>query len=54
MTQKAVEKHECHYCESLYKILFDLETTSGPPRFCPFCGSETYDDDIHFEEKEDE
>lgn len=51
---KEVEKHTCPYCESSYKILYDLEETNGHCRFCPFCASETYDDDIHFEEHENE
>jgi rRNA maturation endonuclease Nob1 len=55
MSQKEIEKHTCHYCESEYKLLFDLEMTAGNPKFCPFCGSDTYDEkELHFGETIDE
>ena len=44
MSNKEVEKKECKYCESDYKLIFDLDDTSGHPNFCPFCGEENYDD----------
>lgn len=51
---KEVKKHECLYCDSTYKLMYDLNNTSGYPKFCPFCGAETYDDDVEFEEKIDD
>ena len=45
MSQKEIEKRTCQYCESTYKILYSLDETSGQPKFCPICGSETYDDE---------
>jgi len=55
MSNKEVEKKECNYCESNYKLIFDLDETSGHPKFCPFCGEENYDDedDLDFEGDED-
>jgi hypothetical protein len=49
---KEVQKHTCQHCDSSYKLLFDLNTTSGFPRFCPFCSGETYDDDLISDEEE--
>jgi ribosome-associated toxin RatA of RatAB toxin-antitoxin module len=46
---KEVKKHECFHCESIYKLLYDLNSTSGYPKFCPFCSAETYDDEDKFE-----
>lgn len=55
MSQKEVEKKTCPDCESSYKLLFDLDKTSGYPKFCPFCASEIYDEDIKYgEDEEDE
>lgn len=51
---KEIEKRTCPHCESSYKLLFDLDSTSGFPRFCPFCGSETYDEDLVTEDDIDE
>ena len=54
MSQKEVEKHTCQYCESTYKILYSLDETSGQPKFCPICGSETYDnEDLKYGEDDD-
>lgn len=51
---KEVEKKVCQQCESSYKLLFDLDSTSGYPKFCPFCGCDTYDEDLEFGEEIDE
>lgn len=50
---KEVEKKICTYCESDYKLMYDLDTTSGHPKFCPFCASEVYDEDEVAEDEED-
>lgn len=42
---KIIENKECRVCESKYKLVYDLDETSGYPKFCPFCGSEIYDDE---------
>jgi hypothetical protein len=42
---KEVDKKTCNDCESSYKLMYDLNTTSGYPKLCPFCGSEIYDQD---------
>lgn len=47
---KEVEKKTCVHCESTYKLMFDLNETSGFPKFCPFCSSENYDVKDDFEE----
>jgi hypothetical protein len=49
---KEIEKKTCNYCESDYKLMFELGKTSGFPKFCPFCGNETYDEDVPFDEDE--
>jgi hypothetical protein len=49
---KEIEKKDCHYCESHYKVVFDLEETNGGPRFCPFCGEECYDDEKEIDDDE--
>ena len=55
MSQKEVEKKTCPDCESSYKLLFDLDKTSGYPKFCPFCASEIYDEDNNsFDEESDD
>lgn len=42
---KEVDRKTCPACESVYRLTFSLESTSGFPKFCPFCGSDAYDDE---------
>lgn len=50
---REVKNHTCLHCESSYKLMFDLNATSGFPRFCCFCGEETYNEDLVPEEDDD-
>jgi hypothetical protein len=50
---REVEKRFCDYCESEYKIMYDLNETNGRTKFCPFCGSDVFDNEMS-EEDEDE
>ena len=50
---KEIETKECNFCESIYKLSYDLNNTSGHPKFCPFCGEEAYDDEEKFDEEDD-
>jgi hypothetical protein len=34
---KEIESIVCEVCESSYKIVYDLNQTSGWAKFCPFC-----------------
>lgn len=34
----------CQSCESVYKFIYYSAETSGFPKFCPFCGSEDYEE----------
>lgn len=48
---KEVQKFECHYCDSTFKIVYDPAETSGYPKLCPFCGSDLdSDEDDYLEE----
>jgi hypothetical protein len=49
---KEVNKVICNYCESEYKLMYDLDATSGHPKFCPFCASDVYDEEPEIEEDE--
>ena len=54
---KEVEKKVCHFCESSYKLMYDYELTNGHPRFCAFCGEESYDEkneELDFEDDAEE
>ena len=42
---KEVEHNNCSFCESVYKLSYNLQETSGHPKFCPFCGTEVYEDE---------
>jgi uncharacterized Zn-finger protein len=50
---KEVDKKICSYCESDYKLMYDLDNTSGHPKFCPFCASDVYEEQVENEEDED-
>lgn len=51
---KEIENKVCTVCESSYRLVYDLDDTSGYPKFCPFCGADTYDDKPEDEEKDDD
>jgi hypothetical protein len=51
---KEVKKCECLYCESVYKLLYDLSSTSGYPKFCPFCSEPMYEDKHSFDDGEED
>lgn len=51
---KEVEKKICNFCESEYKLMYNLDATNGHPKFCPFCGSDVYDEDDESENERDE
>jgi rRNA maturation endonuclease Nob1 len=42
---KEIENRTCDCCESRYKLVYDLNETSGFSKFCPFCGSETHNEE---------
>ena len=44
MSQKEIENRECPDCESIFRLVYNLDDTSGYPKFCPFCSAEMYDD----------
>jgi hypothetical protein len=51
---REVEKRICEVCESDYKLMYELTSTSGFAKNCPFCG-EIYtpneeDEDSEYEE----
>lgn len=49
---KEIETKTCNYCESRYKLVYDLSESSGYAKFCPFCGSDAYDEEPEDEEDE--
>jgi hypothetical protein len=51
---KEIENVECDCCESHYKLVYNLSETSGYPKFCPFCGSEIYDDGPDTDDEDEE
>jgi len=57
MNNKEVEKVICPVCESSYKLVYEVEETSGFAKFCCFCASEinieqqSYDEDTNSEEQ---
>jgi hypothetical protein len=57
---KEVENHICEYCESEFKLVFVTDEVSGLPKFCPFCGEETFlngvdtDQEIDYSDYEEE
>lgn len=42
---KEIENKECQECESSYRLVYNLDDTSGYPKFCPFCSAEIYTDE---------
>lgn len=50
---KIIETKICTFCESQYKISYDLEETSGYMKFCPFCGTEHEDEDTNDSDTDD-
>lgn len=42
---KEINKIECSVCESTFKLVYESHDVSGYPKFCSFCGSETYNDE---------
>jgi ribosome-associated toxin RatA of RatAB toxin-antitoxin module len=42
---KEIENKECQECESSYRLVYNLDDTSGYPKFCPFCSAEIYKDE---------
>jgi hypothetical protein len=50
---KEVDKLICSYCESEYKLMYDLDNTSGHPKFCPFCASDIFEEEPETEEEDE-
>ena len=50
---KEIENKECTECDSVFKLIYELDKTSGFPKFCPFCGGETYDEDLEIVEEDE-
>ena len=42
---KEIENKECQECESSYRLVYNLDDTSGYPKFCCFCGCDIYKDE---------
>lgn len=51
---KEVLKGICSACDSSFKVVYDPGMASGYPKFCPFCGSACFDDDLEDKKYEDE
>lgn len=50
---KEIENKECPECESAFRLVYNLDDTSGYPKFCCFCGCEMYnEEEIHNEEED--
>ena len=50
---KEVDKLICSYCESEYKLMYDLDNTSGHPKFCPFCASDIFEEEPESEQEDE-
>lgn len=50
---KEIENKECSECESAFRLVYNLDTTSGYPKFCPFCSAEIYIEQEETNEEED-
>ena len=48
---KEVENNTCYMCESVYKLTYESNDVTSLPKFCPYCGSDAYDDSV---EEDDE
>jgi hypothetical protein len=52
---KEIENRTCDCCESRYKLVYDLNETSGFAKHCPFCGEiispNEEDEDLEYEEE---
>ena len=51
---KEVEKKICNYCESEYKLMYNLDDTSGYAKFCPFCASDVNEEELEVDQDETE
>lgn len=49
---KEIENKVCAECESTYRIVYNLEDTSGFTKFCPFCGCENTEPEKYEEDDE--
>ena len=50
---KEIENKECSECSSSFRLVYNLDDTSGYPKFCCFCGCEMYDnEDVQVEEED--
>lgn len=49
---KEVESLDCICCESQFKLVYDLNNTSGFPKFCCFCGEALEDEEDRRKEEE--
>lgn len=51
---KEIENRTCDCCESRYKLVYDLNETSGFAKHCPFCGEiispNEEDEDLEYED----
>lgn len=48
MGKKEIDKKNCPECDSIFKLMYDLDETSGFPKFCPFCAASIYDEDQEY------
>ena len=54
---REILNHTCEYCESSFKLSYDDNDISSLPKFCPFCGEETFtskDEDMELELDDDQ
>jgi hypothetical protein len=51
---KNIENKTCQSCDSEYRLVYTLGDTSGYPKFCPFCGSDAYDEEDEYDDDKDE
>lgn len=41
---KEIENILCDECESEFRLIYNASETSGLAKFCPFCGSDIWQD----------